>query len=202
MNELFKNKETSDVLFHEFMKCSRLIFSQLHQGRGFGCGHHHHHGQFGHHGHHGHHGPFGGNMPGQRGSDMQKIGQGRLLSFLLEKDGISQKELSGLLRIAPASVSELINKLETGGYIEKRQNESDKRVTNIFLTEGGRFFAQKMEEGRLQIAKDIFSGLNQEEQTQLLSLIQKLIEALSINAPKQDIRKTHCFEERSFEDEE
>lgn len=201
MNDFFKSKETSDILFHEFMKCSRLIFSQLHQGRGFGCGHHHHHGDLGPFGHHGHHGHCGANMHEQRSFDMQKIGQGRLLAFLLEKDGISQKELSALLRIAPASVSELINKLETGGYIEKRQNDSDKRVTNIFLTEGGRFFAQKMEEGRLQLAKDIFSGLSEEEQVQLLSLIQKLMESLSLNNSEHEMRNHECFKQ-DFELEE
>lgn len=198
MKEFLKNKETSDILFHEFVKCSRLIFSQLHQGRGFGCGHN---GQHRHHGHHGqfqgHH--FSGSMHAEHMcADVQKIGQGRLLAFLLEKDGISQKELSALLKIAPASVSELINKLETGGYIEKRQNESDKRITNIFLTEGGRFFAQKMEEGRTQVAKDIFSGLSEEEQVQFLSLIQKLMKSLSLNNSEHEMRDHESFRQ-SFE---
>ncbi len=198
MKDFLKNKETSDILFHEFVKCSRLIFSKLHQGRGLNCRHHWHQGPFGHQGN-GPLGHFEGYMNGHRGMDLQKIGQGRLLAFLLEKDGISQKELSGLLKIAPASVSELINKLERGAYIEKKQNESDKRITNIFLTEGGRFFAQKMDEGRLKVAKNVFSGLSEEEQTQLLALIQKLMESLSINNREQD---HDCFRQDFETDEE
>ncbi len=202
MKEFLKNKETSNILFHEFMKCSRLIFSQLHQGRGFGCKHHGQHRHHGAFGNNGNRGRFCGQISSDpMGAEIQKIGQGRLLAFLLEKDGISQKELSVLLRIAPASVSELINKLEAGDYIEKRQNESDKRITNIFLTEGGRFFAQKMEEGRTQVAKDVFSGLSEEEQIQLLSLIQKLMESMSLNNSEQEMKDYECFRQR-FEQEE
>lgn len=157
MGNMFENRETSDILFHEFIKCSRLIFSSIHGGKreGLGFGHHceGHHGQ-------GHH------------------GQGRLLSILLHQNGITQKELAELLTITPASVSELINKLEIGGYIEKKQNEEDKRITNIFLTDGGKFFAEKMEENHTEIAKDIFSSLNEDEQKQLISLLQTLEKSL------------------------
>lgn len=192
MEDFVKNKETSDILFHEFIKCSRLIFAPFHRGRFGHHGGHCHHEQIDQHCHHGlpgHHEHFCRSFEGHGNADLQKIGQGRLLAFLLEKDGISQKELSELLRIAPASVSELINKLENGGYIEKKQNETDKRITNIFLTEGGRFFAQKMEEGRVQIAKDIFSVLNEDEQKQLLSLIQKLIKYHSSENQELDFEK-------------
>ncbi|MFA6988650.1 MAG: MarR family transcriptional regulator [Candidatus Gastranaerophilaceae bacterium] len=177
MENFIKNKSTSEILFHEFMRCMHLIRFSMH--RCGGMGHGHHRGMGKHH--------FGG-FGGLKDIDMQKIGQGRLLSFLLEKDGINQKELAELLRIAPASVSELVNKLESGGYIEKRQNESDKRITNIFLTEGGRFFSQKMEEERSQLSKNIFTALSEEEQKQLLTLIQKLINSLSNENEDEDFR--------------
>ncbi len=45
-------------------------------------------GNFGHEGHHRH----------QRHHDIKKIGQERLLSFLLEQDGISQKDLADLFQ--------------------------------------------------------------------------------------------------------
>lgn len=175
------DKQTQDLLLHELMKCSRLIMASAHKnlnrpndesphrhnkrgcGRGKNCN-----GEFGHEGHHRHH----------HHHDIKKIGQGRLLSFLLEQDGISQKDLAELLKIAPASVSELINKLENSGYIQKNQNETDKRITNIFLTEGGRFFAEKMKEERTELASGIFAALSEDEQKLLLSLLQKIINCL------------------------
>jgi len=188
MEDFIKNKETSDVLFHQFIRCTHLMRAGMHRGRGMEMEM-----GFGPHGHHGHHGEMSGHHHGElKGADMQRIGQGRLLAFLLEKDGISQKELSELLRITAASVSELINKLENDGYIERKQNESDKRVTNIFLTEGGRFFSQKMEEARLQVAKDFFVALGEDEQTQLLSLIQKVIDSISDGREDCNFGHHHC----------
>jgi len=163
--DFLKNKSTSDMLFHEFIKCSKLIFAKVHSNKKFGFGEGHHHGR---------HSQQGMN----RGKMFSKIGQGRLLAFLLEKDGIAQKELSDLLRIAPASVSELINKLEAGGFVEKKQYSEDKRVTNIFLTETGRSSAEIMEEDRAEIAKDVFASLDEEEQKQLLGLIHKVIDSI------------------------
>lgn len=187
MDDFIKNKETSDVLFHQFIRCSHLMRAGMHRGRGMGMGMgmgfgpHRCHGKMSGH----HHGAL-------KGADMQRIGQGRLLAFLLEKDGINQKELSELLRITAASVSELINKLEKDGYIERKQNESDKRVTNIFLTEGGRFFSQKMEEARLQVAKDFFVALDEDEQKLLLSLLEKVINSLSGDFDDCRLRE-HCL---------
>jgi len=182
MEDFIKNKETSDVLFHQFIRCSHLMHAGMHRGRGMGFGHQGQNGSMcGHH------------RGGLKGADMQRIGQGRLLLFLLEKDGINQKELSELLRITPASVSELVNKLEKDGYIERKQNELDKRVTNIFLTEGGRFFSQKMEESRLQVAKDFFIALDEDEQKLLLSLIEKIINSFSSEVEDCDSREHHTF---------
>jgi DNA-binding MarR family transcriptional regulator len=201
MDIFLKSKTTSDLLFHELIKCSHLIRNAIHSDRGFGF--HHGHGRHGGMemglGHYGH--EFGGNhhhneeesdfSPHHRGcggrkKDMARIGQGRLLSFLLIQDGINQKELSELLRISAASVSELLNKLEADGYIKRKQNEEDKRVTNIFLTEGGKFFAQKMEEARGEVSKELFAALDENEQKQLLALISKITNSLSAKTEAND----------------
>lgn len=199
MNDFINKKDVSEILLHQFIKCIHLMRGTLHRGREAGFGHHSHFGP-----HHMHHGAMEGRARGGgRGPDMIKIGQGRLLSFLLEKDGINQKELSELLRISPASVSELINKLESGGYIERKQNELDKRVSNIFLTDGGRFFAQKMEEERLEVAKDIFVALDEGEQKQLLILIEKIIKSLSNDAEDKRFKDpAFCFRGNHFMEEQ
>lgn len=162
-----ENKQMANDLFHEIMKCSNLVRASLHHNHNKTLcsrekcvkeecqlrGHHHseHH-----------------------GADAQKIGQFRLLRLLLVQNGINQKEIAELLLIRPASVSELLTKLEVDNYIERKQNEEDKRVTNIFLTEEGRLFAEKMKEKHLEAVKDIFSALDEKEQKQLLELISKI----------------------------
>ena len=65
-------------------------------------------------------------------------GQGKLLATLLQQDGCSQRELCGLLQIRPASLSELLDKLERSGAVERRQSPDDRRVSCGYLTDLGR----------------------------------------------------------------
>ena len=64
-------------------------------------------------------------------------GQGKILSILRREDGIGQKELAERLQIRAASLSELLDKMQKSGWIQRRVNEKDRRKINIFLTEDG-----------------------------------------------------------------
>lgn len=65
-------------------------------------------------------------------------GQGRILAMLKIQPKIKIKDLSYLLGIRQQSLSELLNKLEKGGYIERKTSNEDKRVVIINLTEKGK----------------------------------------------------------------
>ena len=70
--------------------------------------------------------------------------QGKILSVLRREDGIGQKELAEQLQIRPASLSELLDKMQKSGWIQRRVNEKDRRKINIFLTEDGKGISQQM----------------------------------------------------------
>lgn len=97
--------------------------------------------------------------------------QNKAISFLLDGP-MSQKDLQDHLDIKPASVSELISKLESKGLVERSRNESDRRVVMLSLTEDGK----KQEKTREKIVSsdELFSCLNEEEQEQLIFLLDKL----------------------------
>jgi hypothetical protein len=71
-------------------------------------------------------------------------------------------------------VSELIKKLETEKYIERKQNTNDKRITNIFLTEEGRKFSEKMRKNKISVLNEIFESIDEEDKKQLLNIIEKI----------------------------
>lgn len=116
---------------------------------------------------------------------MNKHSQARLLGILLKDDGLPQKEIVEIMDIRPSSVGELVGKLEQSGLAERRENEHDKRVTNVFLTEAGRAAAQKAETMRANV--DLFIGLDAEEQTQLSQLMGKLIASLKTRFVQRDL---------------
>jgi DNA-binding MarR family transcriptional regulator len=116
--------------------------------------------------------------PKLNGGDMTKGGgrpsaQNRILVMLLESNGISQRDMTTLLRLRPQSVSETLSKLEAGGLVERRQSDLDKRIFNIFLTEQGRERATELLSDRPDFAADFLSVLTEEEKEQLLTILSK-----------------------------
>ena len=144
---------TTEKLFHQLHHCMNLL------RRGHGRGH-------------------GGHHEGRGECGSHHRGQGRIISLLRARDGISQKELAELLNIRPPSLSEVLDKLEANGLIERRQHEDDKRVSNVFITEKGSETAVRVEEARQSMADELLAGLSPQEQESLSELLGKLTGAL------------------------
>lgn len=100
--------------------------------------------------------------------------QNRILLMLNESDGISQRDMTTLLRLRPQSVSETLNKLDAAGLIERRPNAGDKRIFNIFLTPDGRSRVQELVRDRPDYAAMFLAPLSEDEKLQLTALLAKL----------------------------
>ena len=101
--------------------------------------------------------------------------QNRILLMLGESDGISQRDMTTLLRLRPQSVSETLGKLVAAGLVERRQSARDKRIFNIFLTDVGRDRVTELIENRPDFAAEFLSPLSDEEKDQLAELLGKLV---------------------------
>lgn len=103
-----------------------------------------------------------------------KGSQKRILIILNETGGMTQANLTKRLGIQPGSASEVIRKLEAAGCIERKQNEKDRRTTDLLLTDAGKKMAEEAVEQRWQRHQDMFSCLTDSEKERLLFLSQKL----------------------------
>ena len=88
--------------------------------------------------------------------------------------GVRQKTLTEELRINPSSVSELVSKLESDGYVKRTVDPSDKRATLITLTELGEARSAELADERAEKMGKAFAKLTAEEKEQLLALLEKL----------------------------
>lgn len=104
--------------------------------------------------------------------------QNKAISILLDGP-ISQKELQEKLGVQPASVSELISKLETKGLVERTRSETDRRVVMLTLTEKGMKREKTTDE--IRSTEELFSCLDEEEKLQLINLLDKLDQSFSCN---------------------
>ncbi len=102
-------------------------------------------------------------------------GQRRILALLRLKSPVSQKELLDVCGIRPASLSELLNKMENAGYISREKDETDKRSVLVSLTDAGRKAADEWEADSSGDGSGIFDCLTGEEKNQLSAILHKLI---------------------------
>lgn len=122
-------------------------------------------------------------------------GQNRVLAILMMQDGTTQKDLAYLLGIRPQSLSEALDKLESSQLVERRQNEEDKRMVNVFLTEAGRRRAEKVAEDRKKNAADVFSVLTDEEKEQFATIMDKIIAKLDADLSEKSSGKKEQAED-------
>lgn len=113
------------------------------------------------------------------GHTMRSISEGkgsqkRVLMTLRETGGMTQRELTGRLGIQPGSASEVIGKLEAGGFLVRSPSEADRRTTNIALTDAGKAAAEEALAQRQERHQRMFSGLSEEEKDTLLRLLEKV----------------------------
>lgn len=108
------------------------------------------------------------------------VGQPKILDFLLEHDGIEQKEIAQGCHIEPATLTSLLNRMEKNDLIERRTLNGNRRSFYIFLTENGRKKACIVKQIFEDIEKKIFHGFSDEERFLLMKLLLKVYENMLI----------------------
>lgn len=66
------------------------------------------------------------------------------LLVLWEKDGLKVKELGERLYLDSGTLTPLLRKLESKGYILKKKDTKDSRETTVYLTDKGRKLKEKI----------------------------------------------------------
>ena len=100
-------------------------------------------------------------------------GQGRVIKLLQIQPEMPTKDLSYLLDIRQQSLNELLNKLEKGGYVERRPSENDRRVMIVHLTEEGKKIQLDQPD-----SSELFNNFTEEEMQSFSGYIDKLTSAL------------------------
>ncbi|OZU89635.1 MarR family transcriptional regulator [Virgibacillus indicus] len=94
-----------------------------------------------------------------------------LLYFLWKKDGQPGSELGERLQLDSATVTGIIDRLEQGGFIERRFDRSDRRNKKIFLTEKGKSLEQPLCQKMNELDKELLSEFDEEEIKQFKNLL-------------------------------
>ena len=116
-----------------------------------------------------------GSSPAQSGR--QRPGQVRILGMLsATEDGeMDQRALLESLPVKAGSLSEILRKLERGGYIERRRNDKDKRGIIVKITESGRVIYRESEVFKADLDKRLFGAFPTDKRERLVSLLNDLL---------------------------
>ncbi|EMR00103.1 MarR family winged helix-turn-helix transcriptional regulator [Paeniglutamicibacter gangotriensis] len=100
---------------------------------------------------------------------------------LWEHEPLSIKELSALLHLDPGTLSPLVKRIETLGYVQRSRSTADERILQISLTEEGR----AARELAMKIPQEMMRRLdmNVEELTALHRAMNKVITAALKTVP-------------------
>ncbi|MDB5654988.1 MAG: transcriptional regulator, MarR family [Tardiphaga sp.] len=98
--------------------------------------------------------------------------QWAVLAKLERTEGQKQAELADVMEMAPISLTRLIDRLCEAGLIERRSDDSDRRVNRLYLTDAARPLLAKLTGLRNEITETALAGLTQSDIRRLVGQLQ------------------------------
>ncbi len=102
------------------------------------------------------------------------MGQPKVLDFLKDYDGASQKEIAAGCLIEAGSLTSILNRMEEKGLIERKILNGNRRTFHIFLTEDGKKGQKIVEETFLHIENVAFQNISEKEIQAFMKTYEKI----------------------------
>ena len=105
-------------------------------------------------------------------------GQGRMLRLIMDKEGITARELALLMDIRPPSLTEKLDRLEADGNAMRVRDRNDMRVVRIYITDKGRESVERRATEKNTVSRDFADCLTKEEKKLFCNLTDRLIKRM------------------------
>jgi DNA-binding MarR family transcriptional regulator len=105
-------------------------------------------------------------------------GQPRLLLVLWREEGQTQSELAERLRVRPATITKMLQRMAEAGFVERRRDSRDQRVVRVYLTDAGRAVQEQVQQVWAQMEREVLEGFQPEERDQLHGFLLRIRENL------------------------
>ena len=103
-----------------------------------------------------------------------------ILFALAKKDGCTQLDIVNFTKLKAPTISLTLQKMELNGLIKRVENEQDKRIVNIFITEKGKEEHEKIKQLFDETDREFLSCLNGVELEETKKVLLKMIECIGI----------------------
>jgi DNA-binding MarR family transcriptional regulator len=100
--------------------------------------------------------------------------QGFTLGYVAQNPGAMQREIAKISRTSAASVSSLLQGLETRGLIERRTEDGDERSKRVYATDAGSQLISGFDDAMLAAEETLLAPLDRAERESLHALLTKI----------------------------
>jgi len=107
------------------------------------------------------------------------VGQEQLLCRLWREDGMTQIQLSERLNCEPPTITNMVKSLENHGFVVRKRDPEDGRVSRVYLTPAGRNLCEPVEQIWNKQLDKLLAGILPEERLLLRRLMKQMADNLS-----------------------
>ncbi len=111
-----------------------------------------------------------------------------------DQPGVNQSELAELLEVEKATAGRVIDKLENFGWLERRQDDADRRVKRVYLTELGRRIHSEITPIAEAMVEEELAGLSAKERETLTDLLLTVKQRLQDMAVENELIESQELE--------
>ncbi|MFV0315328.1 MAG: MarR family winged helix-turn-helix transcriptional regulator [Anaerotignum sp.] len=103
-------------------------------------------------------------------------GQPPILMSLIEKNLQTQKELCSSIRIKPASMTDVLKRMERDELVERIRDENDKRNIRVSITDRGKDKFYEFIKKNSPVDDVAFRNFSEDEKTLFLAMLGRILE--------------------------
>jgi len=97
-----------------------------------------------------------------------------VIAYLSRNDGMMQTELATLLDVGKVTLGGLVDRLESGNWVERRPDPADRRAKRIYLTAAAQKLLMDMHVAEDRMNARILRGISAKQRSELIELLTKI----------------------------
>jgi len=118
------------------------------------------------------------------------LSQMELLMIVKHHGPISAKHIAARMHLTPGAVTQLVESLATKGFLDRQEDEHDRRIIHISLSEGGKQKLRSLQEKRMRLLKKVMSSLETDELALMLRVQEKMSRHIEAEIEKAEPKET------------
>ena len=97
-----------------------------------------------------------------------------VLQCLMKTDGVTQLDIVKFTGFKAPTISIMIQKMESAGYVTRRPDENDLRAMRVFITDSGKHIYYDAVMNVKQIEGKVLKGISEREINSLVKVLNKI----------------------------